>query len=1105
MPGGGFHRFFRFATLVCCLYGTGMVVGANVPSQTAFLLDANAPSGPVPWNGAQVYEYGEGKVRASADQRKVFFGEMINLGFDQLPQGQDCIVRATFLSDQERILLIGANGIALDDCFKPEPGKVVEREWTVPGKYLNKGYLNLTVYAMAGPNAVLQKLEILTTDGKALKMITGKDIVRLSDEDIDRLVLPTPRITPRPDRVEGVEQAVLSLNGVWEFSPAEGKAFSPIQVPGEWKMQGFDVAPYAKAVYRKSFSVPQDWKGKRIRLRFDAVHSDCRVLLNGREAGGHRGGMVPFELDVTDLVSVGSNQLEVLVQSESVADSMSCISEYAAHRVGGILRKVTIFSIPETCVVDESFKTDVDPVAGRAAVHYQPCLENAGKQPCKVELTTLLRDPQGNIAGERTEHLELQAGESKSVNIRLDVDKAQLWTSETPSLYKLESRIKTNGKPAYSKVVKVGLREVEVKDNELFVNGKPVKLMGVNRHEVHPLSGRSLSGELCRKDAQMYKDANVNLVRTSHYPPSEEFLNACDELGLFVECESALCWVGQNGVWYGKFDVNDPLFFRYAHLPNMEQIVAYKSHPSIVIWSMANESNWNQWWGRVLNVNKKLDSSRPYTFHHQNMKGEKLRIWGVDIANQHYPSEHNSDEWSSHKEPLWFGEYAHLQCYNRRELMTDPSIHEDWSRPLQRMVDLMWKQKGCLGGAIWSGIDDIFILPDGSECGYGSWGPIDGWRREKPEYHGMRMAYTPMRLFSSSVNQEGKLVLNVQNRFNFKNLNQFSLRWECGGKSGEMKADIAPHAQGEIVVGQELPKGASVDIVLRDLQGKELARERVVVPGGPERKVNEQIVDNLVAGRIDPDGKNIVSPVIPELPLPVPLVQSVNGEGGTQLVGQKITPLTDLGDWTWTGHAVSGKTHCFEGTGDMGTGTLFLTPEDNGMVKVKYELTVPIDVNPRQWGVVFTLPDSFDTIEWDRNPHWAWYPDGHIGRACGEARANVTAPDRGSRPSGPPAALWKDDSNELGSNDFRGTKLDINYCRMKSPEGGSLVIVPVSGGPRQSVRAWKDKGKTRVLVSGFTTGGSDRFFWIHYQNEYKNIKKGDTISSEFMIGLKRKD
>ncbi len=1107
--GNGLPHSARYRCLHW-LYSCGLTVmltalASAAPDKTALLLDANNRALPA-WKGAQVYEFPANQVTAPQGMRSVFFGQQIRLGFTNLPVNQTCRIRASFLSENNRILLIGANGITLEEGFCPEVGKITTREWIVPGQYLSKGTLTFSVYAMAGHNAVLQKLEILTEDGRPLQVCTGKDIPNFTQQDLENLVLPQPKVTPIPAAIEGIQTTTISLNGTWDFSASgRGDDFKPIQVPGEWVMQGFEVAPFQQALYRKTFTIPADWKGQQIKIRFDAVHSKCDVYLNGKKVGTHTGGMVPFVLDMTDQVLPGNNTLEVRVQSESISDFASCLSFYAAHRVGGILRKVTVYPVPETSLNDESVRYDVVPESGRATIFYDAEFAHSGSHSTQAELTAILRDPQGKIVQKQTRTVVVEPGKDVKAPMRFDLNQAQLWTSETPALYTLERSVLVDGRKIQAKPLRLGIREVEIRGNEMIINGKPVKLHGINRHEVHPLTGRSITRELCRQDAQMYKDAGLNLIRTSHYPPSEEFLEACDEIGLFVECESALCWVGQNQIWHGQFDVFDPIFFRYAHIANMDQIAAYKNHPSIVIWSMGNESNWNPWWVQVLKSDKAMDTTRPYTFHCQTMKGKLLGEVGLGIANQHYPSEHNPDEWSSHNEPLWFGEYAHLQAYNRRELATDPSIHEDWSRPLERMVDLMWKQKGCLGGALWCGIDDIFIMKDGSERGYGSWGPIDGWRREKPEYHGMRMAYTPFRVFSSGLNAEGQLELDVQNRLNFLNFNQLSIEWTCQGKKGTLQADLAPHARGKVVFKEVLPAGAQVDIVLKDPQGKQLARHIVTVPGDKNKaKVPADYVQNLAKPQIDNQKQTISTSIIPDLSLPVPLVQSVNGEGGTQLLGQIIKPLTDIGEWTWKPAGTQGEAISFTGQGAEGTGKLTLTPEDNGLVRVSYEVTVSRDVNPRQWGLVFTLPGKFDTIDWDRQPHWSWYPDNHIGRPQGTAKVNANAATKPTgQPTGPANKYWKDDSNELGSNDFRGTKMHINSCRMKAADGSSVIILPVANDKSQSVRAWKDGNNMRLFVSGFVIGGSDRFFWIHYQDEYKKLKKGDVIRSEFLIGFKK--
>ena len=119
--------------------------------------------------------------------------------------------------------------------------------------------------------------------------------------------------------------------------------------------------------------------------------------------------------------------------------------------------------------------------------------------------------------------------------------------------------------------------------------------------------------------------------------------------------------------------------------------------------------------------------------------------------------------------------------------MTDPWIREDWGRPLARMVDLMWEQPGALGGAIWSGVDDVFHMPNGDIRGYGHWGPIDGWRRQKPEWLGMKNAYTPFRVFKADVAAGRPIVLTVQNRFNFTNLRDARITWKMNGRGRGMR------------------------------------------------------------------------------------------------------------------------------------------------------------------------------------------------------------------------------------------------------------------------------------------------------------------------------
>lgn len=405
-------------------------------------------------------------------------------------------------------------------------------------------------------------------------------------------------------------------------------------------MQGFRVPKGKAARYRKTFQIPADWKGRCIRLRFDAVHSVCTVYVNGKEIGSHVGGFVPFELDATGSVQPGrQNVMEVKVQSESDSDEVSCLSSYASHQVGGLVRKVTLFALPAVHIASENTRTTLDSSCKDARLHYTADIVNTADAPRNVLLTVTLKDKNGNTAATETKNIRLSAGETVPAECVLNVPNARLWTAETPYLYTLSCALASEGKELVSHSLKTGLRQVEIRGNRMMINGHPVKLMGICRHEVHPLTGRSISPELCRKDAELYKNANVALVRTSHYPPSEEFLAACDELGLFVEAESAFCWVGMYSNFWASESYINPAFFPLLLQGNLDHMAAYRNHPSIIFWSMANESAWSHLWKKVMAVMKRHEKSRPIAFHDNYRPGTDKPGNQPDLANYHYPSE----------------------------------------------------------------------------------------------------------------------------------------------------------------------------------------------------------------------------------------------------------------------------------------------------------------------------------------------------------------------------------------------------------------------------------------------------------------------------------
>jgi hypothetical protein len=425
------------------------------------------------------------------------------------------------------------------------------------------------------------------------------------------------------------------------------------------------------------------------------------------------------------------------------------------------------------------------------------------------------------------------------------------------------------------------------------------------------------------------------------------------------------------------------------------------------------------------------------------------------------------------------------------------------------MVDLIWQQPGALGGAIWSGVDDVFHMPNGDLKGYGHWGPIDGWRRQKPEWLGMKNAYTPFRVLKSDAAPGRPVVLTVQNRFNFTNLGDVRIAWALNGRAmGVVPASLEPHATGLVSIPAAGTKsGDQVSVVVSDRRGVEVARE--VITMGPPATAAPAAGPSAVEGT-DPiaalaeAAKALGLNGDAALLRPLPMVLPLNREGGaatvagTQLVNE-IEPFTPVpADSVVSGPERRGSEAVFTVAGSEVSGTVTMRPAAQpGAFDVSYRLEAAADVNPRQWGLVFTLPREFDTLRWRREAAWSWYPDDHIGRPAGAAKASPVARRTVEEPRVALSGPWSLDANALGTNDFRSTKARIREASLSSAGGRTWKVV--SADASQSVRAWVDGDRVRVMVAGFTTGGYDQFFAAHYSTERRPLKKGDVIAASFRL------
>lgn len=1020
----------------------------------------------------------------SKEAKTINVGNTLIYAFDQMDIQADYQMEVVYLADKRGEQRVVADGNEVQAPVVLEKG--VERRYVIdlPKKAYAYGQLVLVFEALNGDNAVVSELNLYSSNPAPLKPFEGdrkKDLVHIQAYTVDTTVCAEkvlPIYAIKPHLVAGVYNPVLSLNGIWSFNekPATyfyerkqmGQEWKPIVIPGQWSMQGFQVDSAAFGGYQTTFTLPADWSGKRVKLRFDGVSSESVVYLNGKEIGSHMGGMTAFELDVTNGLRSGENVLALRVRSESLADMLGSLTQYAAHQLGGITRKVTLFAVPEVHLSDLRIVTDLDDAYKDAELKVYVSVTNASANVQKNLSVRLSVSGEPVVLSQAIP--EIAAGSTWSGWLTGKIASPKKWDSEHPNLYTLKVELGTSEKIVEQVKKRFGFREIQIQGNRMLVNGKAVKLKGVCRHEMHPLTGRVMNPALARKDIELYRDANCNFIRTSHYPPCEEMLEVCDELGMFVEVEAPVCWLGHHANENWKvLDYREQKYYPYVLQVNMEMIQFYRNHPSIIFWSMANESYWNKEFAQVQVYMEKADPTRPLTFHDQGYGGFNNQGSTAPISNIHYPGPDGYKVAAKSDRPMTYGEYCHLNVYNRSELVTDPGVRSDWALALAPTWENMYKTPGVLGGSIWSGIDDIFQLPNGDAVGYGAWGPIDGWRRPKPEYWDMKKIYSPIRVTTKTLSLAKELVIDLENRYTYTNLNELQVNWVYGEEKGSIFVDLEPGEKGQLRVrpvhpekANELylsfvdPRGFTADEYLIPV-GRQIQNESQVLAAVPTR-LKEKKDRYMITGK---DFTCEISRISGQI-LSVKKGKKEVLNGGPWLMALPLTSggcypnhnantpaFNDLcSDWkvekvdaVREGNDVVVKV---KGAYKEFAGSYDLKVNANGELSVVYAFDALEDVNPRQWGLVFEAPVSFDQTFWRRDGLWSVYPSDHISRPVGEASLFYEGLPKKVDPHTEPAWSWSMDYNELGSNDFRSTRRNIWYAGLRSMNG-SKITVPSNG------------------------------------------------------------
>lgn len=841
-----------------------------------------------------------------------------------------------------------------------------------------------------------------------------------------------------PKKTNQVKNPILSLNGEWQFQFDKQSDWTAIQVPGEAVMQGYGIEHDKSFFYKRKFTLPKDFKGKKIVLRFDGVYSQATLSINGKVIRTHKGGFTRWETDISPYVNFDKEN-EVFLEVQDKLDDISYASGYAHHPIGGILRDVTLFATAVNSIYDFGVETDLDQHFKDAVLKLNYTLQEAQG----IIVHYALYDSKNKLVPESEQQFVVNKGHNSN---SFPIANPLKWDAEHPNLYRLDVKIKKDGHDTYAFSKAIGFREVKIIEDQMFVNGKPVKLRGANRHDVHPTLGRVSVPYYDSLDVKLFKDAHINFVRTSHYPPSERFVEFCNRYGIYVEVETAVCFVDtyrQKNYAPGATQ-NDPNHTDQYLSQCREMVNTFRTHPSVIIWSIGNESIYGSNFRKSWDLVKNTDQTRPVIWSYPGSQSSDAKIY--EILSMHYQDVNGNltqfgkttKGYEGHGIPALFDEWAHPACYTYQTLRDDPNIREFWGISMDMMWGRLFPTKGGLGGAIWGYVDDTFNIPQtlkkgtpfwnefaksakpegyqGHAVGYGEWGIVDVWRRLKPEFWSTKKAQSPIRILN-----EGKILKNfsahkqilfdVYNRYDHTNLNEVKLAYTYEGRTKTIALpSIEPHAKGQFQLpAEDWKEGRSVLLSFIDQDGRIVdtyeyyfGERPIDMPEASHKgklKLDESKVNFIIKGH------NFEIPISKE----TGLIEGATTNGKVfiekgpflnmdvnlnHLTGAEVRKsankyLTHDKDWKKT--AV--KCEIKDGIAFIsivgsyqGLQVYFdITIKQEGEMTTVYRTVGEPNGYLREIGLKYYMPDDLDHLNWKRDGYWNYYPDDEFAGNEGSA------------------------------------------------------------------------------------------------------------------------
>lgn len=628
-----------------------------------------------------------------------------------------------------------------------------------------------------------------------------------SELKADNEFFATPWVTPNSSRVK-------LLNGTWKFKlvsePSErptdfyqedfdASGWDNLPVPSNWEMHGYDMPLYVNVDYpfetnppyiqRKStysdygvnpvgsyvttFDVPASWDGHQLLLNFGGIYSAAYVWVNGQFVGYTQGANTDHEFDITSQARTGSNKLAV--QVFRWCDG-SYLEDQDMFRMSGIYRDVTLTAVPRTFVRDHYITSELSAADGYRSgkLNVELSVANRGTSASNVTAQVELLDPDGNVAHRFSNQSvgSLAAGAEKKVKFSADLSGLKLWTAETPNLYSVVVSLKdASGNETEAFCTKYGFRRIEQVGSVVHINGKKVFFKGTNRHDTHPLYGRAVDTESMLKDVTMFKQNNINTLRTSHYPNAAKMYAMFDYYGIYVMDEADVeC--------HAMTDLSGYSSWKDAFVDREERMVLRdRNHPSVVFWSLGNESANGSNFQACYNAVRALDDRM---IHYAGQGDGQVRT-NTDMTSIMYPNMNQMsgfDNLTYLNMPHFLCEYAHAMG------QAIGNLSDYW--------DFIESSKRTIGGCIWDWADQAIYHPDeiasgeikGFYTGYDFSGPhqqnfcsngvVGPLREPTAKLAELKHVY---RYIKMSDFKPASKSLTVNNTYDFIDLSDFEIVW----------------------------------------------------------------------------------------------------------------------------------------------------------------------------------------------------------------------------------------------------------------------------------------------------------------------------------------